>query len=329
MKKRLILLWISATALLGLSGCGSHGGSSGLHEEEAAVEVEEVDLSEDEGITNAADAVYGGTPSGAGRNKGEAEWRELLAAGSVASSDSSRRFVRMATMKFRVKHLATSIYSIEEIARQQGGFVESSDMENSVFSTRTTPLSRDSILETTTHRLSCRMKIRVPSERLDTVLQLISNHIDFLDYRKMEAEDVTLDWQGRQQIDKRYKKYVSDSNRRPRTDSATEATFKRTLEGDEAVLQLRRLNDRIRFSTVTLHLYQRETVRNEVLPQSDEVQPYRPGFWKEAGQALSRGLSVLRIIVLFLFHIWWLILGGAIVWGVLWCRKRFCRKKKQ
>lgn len=323
--KRLILLFGSATALLFLPGCGSHG-NSGLHEEES-VEVEEIDLSA-EAETETADALSGKMETGNGKGEKE-EWRALLTAGSAVSSDSSRQFIRTAKMKFRVEHLATSIYAIEEIVRTQGGFVQESDMHDFVSSTRKTPVSRDSTLETTTHRLSCIMTVRIPAERLDTTMLLIANHIDVLDYRKIKAEDVTLDLQGGQLLEKRYKKHTTDLKRQPRKDSADEVSFKRTLEGDAATLQLKKLNDRIRFSTLTLHLYQRQTTRSEVIPQPEDVQPYRPGVWSEAGNALSHGLHALRLLILGILHIWWLILGGVIVWAIVWCRKRFGRRKKQ
>ncbi|WP_294598041.1 DUF4349 domain-containing protein [uncultured Rikenella sp.] len=323
--KQLILLFGSATALLFLSGCDARHDLGLRSENEASIEAEEIDLETEMSEGEASSAVYGGMENGTG--DGAEGWRELLTAGSVASSDSSRQFIRTAEMKFRVEHLATSIYAIEEIVREQGGFVQQSDMQDFVSSTRKTPVSRDSILETTLHRLSCTMTVRVPAERLDTVMLLIANHIDVLDYRRLKAEEVTLDLQGQRQLEKRYRKYTSEP--KPRTDSAAEIAFKRTLEGDAAALKLRKLNDRIRFGTLTLHLYQRETTRQEVLPQPEEVQPYRPGFWTEAGNALSRGLNVLKVIALFLIHIWWLLLGGAITWGVLWCRKRCCRRKKQ
>src|SRR5665213_1920869 len=63
--------------------------------------------------------------------------------------DSSRRFIRTADLKFRVKNAVRASYSIEDITRHFGGIVTYTHLYSDVERTTTIPVSEDSSLETT------------------------------------------------------------------------------------------------------------------------------------------------------------------------------------
>lgn len=236
--------------------------------------------------------------------------------------DTSRRFIRTAEFRFRVKDLQQSIRSIETTIRQQGGFVESSDLNNTVLSRQTVPISADSLIETTTYELSCTMTLRVPAEQLDTTLHALARHIDFPDYRRVQAKDATIDLLEQRLTGDRYRKYEPDLRRQARKDSSVTPLINHAAEADRARLQQLRLNDRIRFSTITLEIYQREQTRHEVLPNQEDIRAYKPGFWSEAGDSLTAGFHGLQVVILLLLRIWWLFLIGAIVLLTIRCVKR-------
>lgn len=236
-------------------------------------------------------------------------------------TDTARRFIRTAQLKFRVAELPTAIHAIEEIARRQGGFVENSDLYNSVVSQEIVPVSADSIVETTTCRLSCAMTLRIPTDRLDTVLSDIARHIEFPDYRKVRVQDATLDLLEQRLAGDRYRKYASELKRQARKDSSADPLFDRAEQADRAALQRMKLEDRIRFGTITLEIYQREQIRRETLPDKENIRTYKPGFWSQAVDSLASGFRGLQTVILLLLRIWWLLAAGIITLLIVRYRK--------
>ena len=106
--------------------------------------------------------------------------------------DTTRRFIRSADLKFKVKSVIKSTYDIEEITNRQGGFVTFTNLTSNIDNTTTTAVSADSSLETTYYTVTNSITLRVPNTKLDTTIKEISNNIDYLDFRIIKAEDVAL-----------------------------------------------------------------------------------------------------------------------------------------
>lgn len=291
-------------SILGFSlwGCGNHrAADTEASQISAESEAEEIGSDLSVSVQEADRTIFGTLPS--------------------LPTDTARRFIRTAQLKFRVAELPTAIHAMEEIARRQGGFVENSELYNSVVSRKIVSVSADSVVETTTCRLSCTMTLRVPADRLDTVLSDIAQHIDFPDYRKIRVQDATLDLLEQRLAGDRYRKYASELKRQARKDSSVDPLFDRAEQADRAALQRMKLENRIRFGTITLEIYQREQIRRETLPDEENIRTYEPGFWSQAGDALASGFRGLQIVILLLLRIWWLLAAGAIALLIVHCRK--------
>ena len=109
------------------------------------------------------------------------------------NKDSTRKFIRTADLKFKVKDAIRSTYDIENITVRQGGFVTYTNLASTINYTTSTQIKVDSISESTFYTVNNTMKLRVPNYKLDTVLKGIARNIDFLDYRIIKADDVALD----------------------------------------------------------------------------------------------------------------------------------------
>jgi Domain of unknown function (DUF4349) len=106
--------------------------------------------------------------------------------------DPERKFVRTADIKFKVKSVVNTTTDIENICTAQGGFVIYTNLASNIDDHTETPISADSILETTHYTVTNTMTLRVPNTKLDSTLKDIAKSIDYLDYRIIKADDVSL-----------------------------------------------------------------------------------------------------------------------------------------
>ena len=113
---------------------------------------------------------------------------------SAAKEDpnSKRKFIRTADIKCKVKEVAKSTYAIEDATTKFGGFVTYTELKSNVIKQEETKVSQDSTLITTKFAVTNDITIRVPNKQLDTVLKTIAKQIDFLDYRVIKADDISL-----------------------------------------------------------------------------------------------------------------------------------------
>ena len=139
-------------------------------------------------------------------NQGQIDSKEsqnLFSDSSIAQSNKAndlevkpdlpnRAFLKTADIKFKVKDVVSSTYNIENTCNTQGGFVTSSSLESIIGRKESVPISEDSSVEISTYSVSNSIIIRVPNNKLDTVLKAIAANVDYLDSRIIKAEDVNL-----------------------------------------------------------------------------------------------------------------------------------------
>lgn len=249
------------------------------------------------------------------------------------NTDSSRKFVRTAELKFRVKNVIHSTYDIEGITTRHGGFVTSTELNSTVDNVVNTAVSADSSLETTYYTVSNNMTLRVPNVALDTVLKEIARNIAFLDYRIIKADDVALQLLSNKLTVQRYtkneKRLTEAIDKRGKklneTENAEMARMYAAEQADNARLSSLSLNDQIRFSTINLIIYQRQTLDRELLYNGKDITAYEPGFGEKLLYSLQFGWRILAAIIQFLVKIWgilFLVIIGIVVYKIIARRKR-------
>lgn len=274
------------------------------------------------------------------QQKDEGEQQQLIptssSAAQVGKHDSTRKFIRVADLKFRVKDVINSTYAIEDIVDYFGGFVSSTYMESNIERTDHRKVSADSSLETTYYTISNTMVVRVPVAKLDSTLKAIALLIDFVDYRSITAEDVTLSMLRNELERKRLQLYntrvssianSSSANLDSRI-SAEERLLTRQIEADEALIERMEMNDRIAFSQINLDVYQREVTRHDMIANDKAIDSYRPGFGHRLLEAMETGWSFLGNLLLVLVTIWPLYLLGGLVWWIIWFIKKTRKNNK-
>ncbi|HEX8575764.1 MAG TPA: DUF4349 domain-containing protein [Flavobacterium sp.] len=241
----------------------------------------------------------------------------------TVDKNSNRKFIRTADLKFKVTDVAKSTYAIENTVTKMGGFVASTELKSTITNTSSAEISSDSIVETTRFVVENNMVIRIPNTLLDSTIKIIAKQIDYLDYRIIKADDVSLQLlsnQLSQQRNQSNQRRVEDAIRNRgrklgETLDAEDRLYDSQTQSDEAKLSTLSMKDQINFSTIALAFYQKESIKTDRLanPDNDE---YRTGFGVQLIDGLKRGWYILEAIIVFLVNIWTLLLLTAILWLV-------------
>lgn len=248
------------------------------------------------------------------------------------NKDTTHRFIRTADLKFKVKSVIKATYAIEELTNRLGGFVTYTNLNSNIDNVSTTAVSADSSLETTHYTVSNSITIRVPNTKLDTTLKEISKNIDYLDYRIIKADDVALQILSNNLTQKRSAKNEQRltkaiDNRGKKlneTANAEELLLRKQEQADDAKVANLSLTDQINFSTINLNIYQRQTIKRELIPNDKNIDAYEPGFGSKVLEALKFGWNILEAFILFLVQLWGLFVFGIIAWVVY---RKFGRKQ--
>lgn len=250
---------------------------------------------------------------------------------AVEKKESNRKFVRTADLKFKVKNVAKSTYAIENIVAKNGGFVTFTDLKSTVNEKSETKISQDSTLETTRFTVDNTITLRVPNTQLDTVLKLMVKEVAFLDSRLIKADDVALQLLSNKMAQKRLTSHQKrleqgiDTKGKKLNDitNAEDKVLDRETESDETVLKNLSLEDQVNFSTVTLYLYQRESVLQEMVANEKSINAYRPHIGLQILDGLKTGWFMFEAIIAFIVQLWSIIV--LIILG-LFIYKKYLKK---
>jgi hypothetical protein len=245
--------------------------------------------------------------------------------------DSTRKFIRTAELKFKVNSVIKSTYNIEEITARNGGFVTYSNLSSNIDNATTTAVSADSLLETTYFTVNNSMTLRIPNTLLDTTLKQIAANIVYLDYRIIKADDVallmlsnTLAQKRAARAEERLSKAIDEKSKKlNETTRAEDLLLSRQDMADHARISNLSLADQVNFSTINLNIYQRQTIKRELVATNKDITAYEPGFGKKMVEALKTGWKVLEAIILFLTNLWAVFLVGLAIYLVYrWLKAR-------
>lgn len=232
-----------------------------------------------------------------------------------SGADTTRKFIRTADLKFKVNDVIQSTYDIENITTRFGGFVTYTHLASNVNAVTLTPVSADSSLESTSFEVVNTITLRIPNTQLDTTLKEISHNIEFLDFRTITADNVALQILANKLIQKRAAKNESrltlaiDGKGRKlhETTDAEELLMSRGEQGDNALLSNLSLADQINFSTVTLAIYQRPSVKRELISNGKNIEAFQPGFGSKIGESFQIGWMGVTEFIVALATLWPLI----------------------
>ena len=242
-----------------------------------------------------------------------------------------RKFIRTADVKFKVKNVMSATEQIEDMAAGYGGFITYSNLENRVENRESTKISRDSILVTQLVVVENSMVLRVPNEKLDSLVRQFNKLITYLDYRIIKMDDVTLQFVANRMKSQRLNTYTKRQaghvdNRGKKLGESTLAEDKildRQMQADEVSVQTMSLEDQVNYCTINLAIYQEAIVVKSVKPNFEYVAASKPNIFSRIGDALIQGWWILEEIIVFFVKIWGvlLVVVGIVILG-LYLNKR-------
>lgn len=263
--------------------------------------------------------------------KTSADSTAVSSSAAVEKKDSKQKFIRTADIKFKVKNVVKSTYAIENATQKFGGFVTYTNLQSNIHDQIKTKISQDSTLETTKYTVENNITIRVPNTQLDTVIKTIAKQIDFLDFRVIKADDVSLKLLSNQlsqkrsaNTEKRVEKAIDEKGKKINDIMEAENTLANQKEAnDNRTIDNLSLQDQINFSTVTLQLYQNETIRQEIMPSEKNSNAYKPNLGIQVLDSLKNGWYILESVFVFIINLWPFILIG---FGGFFLYKKYIKK---
>lgn len=276
--------------------------------------------------TNFADVAAGNNVSAIQNEIANPQYQNFLylmqsTAARPTRLDSTHRFIRTAELKFRAKNVALSSYRIEDLAVKFKGYVADTKLESQLQSSYEKPVSADSMLQTMRYVVVNTIVLRIPVENLDTTLKSIVPMIDYLDYRNVNTNDITLEMLSNKLAQARIFNYnrrlaLDIDNKGKKLDdvqSAEQSILNQQENSDNALIENLRKDDQVKYSTVTIHIYQKETIRQELVAREKDVDEYEPGMGSKLAQSFSSGWHGLQVIIMGIVILWplWLIAFGT------------------
>jgi Domain of unknown function (DUF4349) len=249
---------------------------------------------------------------------------------AAPSEKKNRKVARTAEMRFKVENVAQTTTKIEDLTKRFGGFIEKTNLSSSQEERQTREISADSLLEVTRYGVQNMLTLRVPDSKLDTLLKSLAPLYLFLDYRKITAEDLTLQFvqnelqtRNAEAAARRIRAAADKANKARLNDivSAEETAAELKNNNVERLINNRGIDERVQYATVELQLYQPANVQKQVIV-NDSLGRFRPSFFQNLGLALASGWEALLSVVLFFANLWAVIL---IVVTAIWVFRRFVR----
>ena len=236
----------------------------------------------------------------------------ISSSAAVENKNSNRKFVRTADVKFKVKNVVKSTYAIEDATTKFGGFVTFTKLESNIYSVDKTKVSQDSTLVTTKYKVDNNITIRVPNTKMDTVIKTIAKQIHFLDYRIIKADDVSLQMVSNElaqkrsnSSEKRLENAIDSKGKKLNQVVKAEETLDAKKEqNDASKLQNLSLQDQVNFSTLTLNIYQDESIKQEMVANEKSINAYRPNIGLQIWDSVKTGWFMLEHIIAFVVVLW-------------------------
>jgi len=233
--------------------------------------------------------------------------------------DSTHLFIRTADVRCRVDEVANSTYRVERVVNGLGGYVSNTQLASNQTWQQQTQVTDDSIKQVTRYVVSNTVTIRVPARNLDTLLSALVPLVEYMDYRNVTVNDITLEQLAKQLEQVRLAKYnamlqdkvVDETNKPDKIMNAADAMLAKQEQMDYAYIESLRLKDQVAYATLSLQLYQPETSSTVMIFHEKPTPPYEIGIGERIGDSLYAGWKGFSYIISGFVLLWplWLIAG--------------------
>jgi len=247
---------------------------------------------------------------------------------NTSNLPTDRKFIKKADLKFKVKNVLDATEEVEHLTTKFGGYTISSDIQNSQENSKEVLYSRDSLLKLTQIVVSNRMVLKVPSERIDSLVLALRPLFIFLDYRTIKLEDVTRRSEANTNVAQSYNEAT------PRMEKQIESREGKVNQGIEAEQQLvdnkvraaeaqaarRQMEDDVKYSTLSVEIYQSPVLVREVTFNFNKFAQDQQSFFSRLIDSISDGWYFFKELFLAVVKLWsfaLLLIGSIYLFRIL------------
>lgn len=213
------------------------------------------------------------------------------------------KIIKSATAKYKVDDVKLATAEIKNIAMQYRAYISDLRFQNTLY------------------QIENRFTVKVPQEHFDAVMDSIAGVVSFIEYENITTKDVTeeyIDLQARLktklEVKARYEEVLRRNAKTVEDILLTEDKIRIIQEEIESAQgRLKYLTSKVAYSTIQIDLY-------ETVAYVDEPSSYKKTFGDKSKNGLSFGWNMVEAIILFLIHVWPLLLAGILL--VVFLRKR-------
>ncbi|TKC12194.1 DUF4349 domain-containing protein [Pedobacter polaris] len=243
----------------------------------------------------------------------------------AADTSAAPKIIKTADMRFRVKDVQDTKEKLSSTIKAQGGTVAEFSINSSIQESDKVKYSTDSLKEITSYRKEGLVIAKIPSEKLDDFINTIARMAVFVDNQAMKMDDQSIAYLANKlKAQNRAEALNTINQTAKRKGNNVETSLYIKDDYVDKKIENMDIDDRVKFSTITLNFYQDNTVKTLIVG-NDNLSDYKPGFFKRLGLNMLEGWKFFKEIILALSTLWmFIVLGLAVFFGI----RYYLRSKK-
>ena len=224
---------------------------------------------------------------------------------------ATQKLIKTGDIRFKVKNVEKTGEKISALTAGYGGMVMHHEMNAAASQTNDIRVSDDSVMRVAAFVTAADMTVKIPSEKIEPFLDSVSHLGVLVNVRRMDIEDKSLDYlatrlkvNNRQELSAEQKKgkvVIKDPN-------AVLALRDDVVDG---VIDNRKIDDAVKYSTITLSFYQNNSISKEMVA-NDDAESYHLPFYKQVSMAVAGGLYIFEEVFVGLMYTWAFLICGVV-----------------
>lgn len=241
-------------------------------------------------------------------------------------TDSAAKIIKTADMRFRVKNVQQTKEELSKRIKEKGGSIVEFSIQSNLIETAKIKQSTDSLKEITAYQTEGYLVAKVPADMLDEFTNTAAKMAIFVNNSHMKMDDQSIAYlnnklkvENRVEAVQHLNKVATKKS--PNVESAL------MIKDDVVDRKIENLviNERVKYSTITLNFYQDNTVKTMVVA-NDQVSDFKPNFGSRLWLNLINGWSLFKEIILAMANLWMLFVLGI---GVFFALRYYAKKSKK
>ncbi|WP_172281284.1 DUF4349 domain-containing protein [Chryseobacterium sp. LAM-KRS1] len=232
-----------------------------------------------------------------------------------------KQFIKTADVNMEVKDVYDATVSIEKSVQDLGGFVTHSNLRSNIISEDTYNTSNEDAILVKKYQTENAMQVRVPTPKLGEFLTLINNKKLFLNFRSINAEDVTSSIKYAELEGRRIKKTGENITQLKNNKDKVKLDDDNMSEGNLQQLANLDITDNLKYSTIDIYIKEpKYRIAEIAITNTKNIDnKYKFNFIYDAKNAFVEGFYLIQKIAVGLITIWPVLLIAAVI---IYCIRR-------